>query len=183
MSQVGSVADAAFIARFWSKVNQAAPGRCWLWRGGLNRGYGQVSLPRQGGVQSNTSAHRVSWMLTRGPIPDGLFVCHRCDTPACVNPAHLFLGTQKNNLDDARRKGRLIDGIGARKLTLADYRLILGTNARGVDLAQRLGVSEVSIARIRMGIQGAVLGAQVREELRQTQSRRSETAALARVAS
>lgn len=75
---------------------------CWLWTAGLGgSGYGAL---RYG---TPTRAHRVSYMVFVGPITDGLFVCHRCDTPLCVNPDHLFLGTAKDNAVDAMRKGRL----------------------------------------------------------------------------
>lgn len=86
--------------RFWSKVDKSDG--CWLWRGALfSNGYGQVS--RTGG---GIGAHRVSWFLAYGPIPDGLFVCHRCDNPPCVNPDHLFLGTAKDNRLDMMSKGK-----------------------------------------------------------------------------
>lgn len=87
--------------RFWAKVNKTET--CWLWTGAKQRlGYGHISI----GNDRFTSAHRLAYELANGPIPDGLFACHRCDNPACVRPDHLFLGTQQDNLRDAWRKGR-----------------------------------------------------------------------------
>lgn len=88
--------------RFWSYVYKTD--FCWLWIGkSVVNGYGYVSY--QGKPQL---AHRVSYMLTHGSIPDGLNILHSCDTPRCVFPGHLFLGTQAENLLDARKKGRLV---------------------------------------------------------------------------
>src|SRR5262245_12418777 len=87
--------------RFWSKVDKT--GICWLWRGARNRqAYGMFHL--QGEMRR---AHRVAYELTYGAIPDGLFVCHTCDTPACVRPDHLWLGTARDNAQDCKAKGRL----------------------------------------------------------------------------
>lgn len=90
--------------RFWPKVQKTDT--CWLWTASLNdRGYGQFKvLPGQG--HAPMKAHRFSWELHFGPIPAGLVVCHRCDVPSCVNPAHLFIGTQGDNLRDMSAKGR-----------------------------------------------------------------------------
>ena len=82
--------------RFWAKVKKT--NSCWLWMGGRDiEGYGRFS---------HGQAHRVAWELSRGPISTGLVVCHHCDTPACVNPDHLFVGTQRDNRLDCVRKGR-----------------------------------------------------------------------------
>jgi hypothetical protein len=86
--------------RFWEKVQKTQT--CWLWTGTAERGgYGRINV---GGKWLRT--HRVAWELSNGPIPTGLCVCHRCDNPPCVNPAHLFLGSQRDNLHDMATKGR-----------------------------------------------------------------------------
>jgi len=87
--------------RFWRKVDRRAREGCWPWLGYTTpRGYGRMWAGRP------RFAHRVSWELHHGPIPEGRLVCHHCDNPPCCNPAHLFLGTFKDNSDDMDRKGR-----------------------------------------------------------------------------
>lgn len=87
--------------RFWSKVDSSAPG-CWPWTATRNSGgYGHIRVG-----EKMRSAHRVSYELTHGPIPEGMQVMHSCDNPACVNPAHLSLGSNQDNLLDMARKRR-----------------------------------------------------------------------------
>lgn len=91
--------------RFWSKVDYGPRDRCWLWRGGIcGKGYGNFGLNRNG--EKMVMAHRMSWRLVYGDIPAGLFICHKCDNPRCVNPFHLFPGTRTENVQDMIRKKR-----------------------------------------------------------------------------
>lgn len=88
--------------RFWSKVDRSDPDGCWPWLAGRHfRGYGFFAVNGR-----NVRANRVAYRLQVGPIPPGLFVCHRCDNPPCVRGDHLFLGTHQDNMDDMAAKGR-----------------------------------------------------------------------------
>lgn len=94
----------ATVARFWAKVNKTDT--CWLWTASTrHKGYGAFAY-RLDGRMVNDRAHRFSYQLHVGPIPAGMFVLHSCDVPACVNPAHLFLGTNTDNVRDMMAKGR-----------------------------------------------------------------------------
>lgn len=87
--------------RFWSHVDKS--GECWVWTARkTTKGYGHFSY---GG--KNRRAHRFAWLITKGHIPNGLFVCHHCDNPSCVRPSHLFLGTHTDNMRDCAKKGRI----------------------------------------------------------------------------
>lgn len=105
------VAQARLVARFWSKVNKTDG--CWLWIGAIRRdnGYGAFMVgSRRDGDKRMDYAHRVSYALAHGPIPSGMLVRHGCDTPACVKPGHLSLGTQTQNMQDAAERGRTTKG-------------------------------------------------------------------------
>jgi len=90
------------LERFMQKVNKLSDDKCWEWLAAKNsRGYGKFSYDGQMRI-----APRVSWILLNGPIPAGMSICHKCDNPGCVNPNHLFLGTQYENVQDCIDKGR-----------------------------------------------------------------------------
>lgn len=93
--------------RFFAKFEIGEPDECWNWLGSRDKGYGKISDGvTEGGHPRPRGAHRVSYEIHKGPIPPGLLVMHSCDNPACVNPAHLSLGTVKDNGIDMARKGR-----------------------------------------------------------------------------
>ena len=88
--------------RFWSKVDTKGSNECWEWQAAKHRqGYGIFKFDNK--IQL---AHRISWLLANTEIPQGMVVMHKCDNPSCVNPDHLCLGTQKDNIRDMRTKGR-----------------------------------------------------------------------------
>jgi hypothetical protein len=99
--------------RFWPKVKMGAIDECWEWQGQINKaGYGRFRIGK-----SMPQAHRVSYELAIGPIPEGMKVCHKCDNPKCCNWHHFFLGTQADNVADMITKGRARFGLGPFKST------------------------------------------------------------------
>lgn len=142
--------------RLLAKVSPEPNSGCWLWTSCLYwDGYGRMRGPDVDG-----RAHRISYELFKGPIPDGLLVCHKCDVRSCVNPDHLFVGTQKENLRDMSRKGR--SSYAGAKLTreqVAEIRARLSTGkATQRSIAQDFHVRDSQISRIKHGVRWAVPG-------------------------
>lgn len=122
-----------------------SPDACWLWDGSRDGGgYGQLFGGKQG--MSQLKAHRISYQLAYGEPPAGLFVCHRCDTPACVRPSHLFLGTQAENMEDCARKKRI-----RRKLTQEQAAAIRAAPGTQREIALQFGVAKTLVANIKRG--------------------------------
>ena len=93
--------------KFWSRVDIRSSLDCWEWQAGKTRkGYGDFYAGIRNGKPLYLRAHRVSWELVNGEIPEGLHVLHHCDNPPCVNPAHLWLGSNADNVADKMAKGR-----------------------------------------------------------------------------
>jgi hypothetical protein len=137
--------------RFWEKVNKTET--CWLWTGAtLGSGYGSifVELPRRA-----DQAHRVSWKMAFGEINPGLSVCHKCDTPLCVRPDHLFLGTAKENCADMHQKKRWRSPWISRKPALSREAVADIIANRGLslhELARRHRVARATIKRVLAGL-------------------------------
>lgn len=141
--------------RFWPKVDKNGPlhpydpskGPCWLWTAGTMNGYGAFG----DGV-----AHRTSWEILRGAIPDGLYVCHSCDVKRCVNAeTHLFLGTHDDNMSDMSKKGRRSGQLNP-NATLTESQvekiLALQYDFTQTQLAEKFGVSQPTISRVMLAI-------------------------------
>jgi hypothetical protein len=93
--------------RFWENVEKTEGNKCWIWNGSKDlAGYGKLSVGGQGN-KYDIRAHRLSYEMRFGPITGDNVICHTCDNPSCVNPNHLFEGTQKENMKDMSRKGRV----------------------------------------------------------------------------
>lgn len=113
------------ITRFWSKVDRRGADECWPWTGTIAKGsrvnikYGQFGLNKTAGGCKTYRAHRFAWLLANGAVPQDMNVLHRCDNPRCCNPGHLFIGTQRDNIEDQLEKGRWLycEKAGRAKLT------------------------------------------------------------------
>jgi hypothetical protein len=117
---------------------------CWLWHGATtSAGYGHIQIDRK-----DIPAHRLSWELANGSIPEDMNVCHRCDNTHCVNPAHLFLGTFKENSRDMVNKGRCFKS----KLSRLQAREIAAATGSHASIAKKYGVTPENISQIRRGL-------------------------------
>lgn len=161
-------ASDTFVTRFWSKVDKNGPppahrpelGPCWLWtRATSDFGYGVIG--RAGRGTGLVRSNRAAWELCVGPVPDGMFVLHKCDVPRCCNPSHMFLGTLDDNHKDMSAKGRATppprnphlvgEAHYAAKLTADDVRTIRTMAADGPTyefIAMRFQTTSGHVSRI-----------------------------------
>lgn len=159
-----------WFERFWDRVKIVDDATsCWEWQGGrLRGGYGSVCLV----FGSTTQAHRLAWMLQKGDIPKGMFICHKCDNPPCVRIDHLFLGTRTDNMRDCANKKRFMvqkhpdmnpfnnpdfdrrgEGNGRAKVTEDQVREIRTLRANGVPqkvVAEHYMINVSSVAAIHL---------------------------------
>lgn len=135
--------------RFWERINKTES--CWLWTGYTGSRYGRLfdhgkTIP----------AHRLSYEIHKGPIPDGMYVCHSCDVTICVNPEHLFLGTQSENMRDMVKKGRhAYQKGGINNMAKLTPELVAAIRSEepcpSHKLADKYGVSSSTIRRVKRG--------------------------------
>lgn len=178
--EIGQRLRRATADRFWSKTIPEPNSGCLLWLGGGGR-YGHANYDGR-----RYLAHRLSWALTNGPVPDGMFVCHKCDNPYCVEPRHLFLGTPAENSSDMVRKGRSLSGdrnpsprnldkvrqnhprgeqIGCAKLTADQVMDLRRRHASGegrATIARDFGIHPVVVSMIAYGVRWSHLPLLVR---------------------
>jgi hypothetical protein len=134
-------------ARFYPRIELIPECGCWIWTGNWDKdGYGNLFIKRK-----KYLAHRLSWELHKGIIPIGMFVLHRCDTPSCVNPNHLFIGTRRDNIADCVKKDR--DSKGEKhypsKLTEKDVLSIRADPRNQPTLAIEFKVDQSIISKIK----------------------------------
>lgn len=145
------------VESFLSKISFGfGEDACWTWMASTRNGYGRMRLSEQ---NRTVTAHRFSWEIYNEEIPEGMLVCHHCDNPPCVNPNHLFLGTQVDNVQDMIEKGRGSDNSGEMngraKLSRKDIdrirELYKTTDTSYWELSMWFGVGETQIGRIIRG--------------------------------
>jgi hypothetical protein len=139
------------IDRFMDKVIPEPNSGCWLWTATVDGcGYGLFGV---GGRGNSKRAHRVSYEMFKGPIKDGLKICHRCDNPSCVNPDHLFCGTDADNMADRGIKNRTAKGVKNGKSILNDelVKFIRNDTRSERTIAAEIGVSRGTVNAVRSG--------------------------------
>lgn len=153
---VSSAWKRAAVQEVFSSGYEVDAGGCWVWKRGKSHGYGQMRVHSVFG-SSPLYAHRVSYLLFYGAFQKKLVVCHHCDNPVCVNPGHLFLGTQSDNHKDMVSKGRHPkgEGNGQSKLTDADVAKIrtLALTMKQWQIAEAFSLSQAQVSRIVRGVQ------------------------------
>lgn len=148
--------DPKLVKRFSEKWKLNSDSGCWEWTASLaGKGYGQIKIP---GERKQMYAHRLSWMIHKGEVPQGKSVLHRCDNPKCVNPNHLFVGTHQDNSTDMKGKGRHLYGERNDRsiLTESDVRAIKTLLEEGSlpqwRIAEMFGIQQMQVSRIKRGL-------------------------------
>jgi hypothetical protein len=172
---------------FYARISKQPDG-CWLWTGQFGGGYGVYQLSKTTShdgkiVRRRIYAHRFSWELHWGAIPEGLEVCHKCDVPKCVNPEHLFLGTHAENQADMAAKDRSPAGVRHANAKITDVDVVAIRNSRETlaVLADRYGLSQQTVSEIKnRKIWKHVPGVRI-DDSRDNQFRKGEAHGMARL--
>lgn len=138
------------MQRFWAKVDKTIISDCWLWTGAkASYGHGRFTVHTKIVVRS----HRFIWEILHGVIPEGMVICHKCDNTACVNPEHLFMGTQADNIRDMHLKKREIRGSKCpwAKLTKEQSLDIKNDTRPQRKIAKEYGICQQSVSLIKQG--------------------------------
>lgn len=151
--------SASEIEQFWAEVERSEANACWIWRGEVagkpTHRYGRFWIARDG-VREPWYAHRIAFELTCRTLRDGEVVCHRCDTPRCCNPSHLFAGTPGDNVRDASQKGHLrVSRPRRQKISTEDLVAVDRLLERGIaqkSIAQQFGVSTTWVSLYVRGL-------------------------------
>ena len=149
--------NVGLVQRFWDRVIPEPNSGCWLWTAALDTdGYGAIHRGKSG---HTVKAHHVAWELYRGLRPWGVWVLHTCDTPSCVNPDHLYLGTPAQNSADRSRRGRAKGGRGSRhrlaklhEKDIPEIRRLLREGVLQTEIGRRYNVTNGTISRISTGL-------------------------------
>lgn len=144
------------LDRFEEKYIPEPNSGCWLWFGAVAGQDGRGNFRM--GPRGNVYAYRASWEFFKGPVPDGLQVLHSCDMPCCVNPDHLWLGTQADNMKDCAKKGRIVSPLAYRsgetnlnaKINLAAV-LEIRSGLSPAESMRKFGISKAHVSRIKAG--------------------------------
>lgn len=146
-----SCCKGTLASNYWKNVVKGVgEDDCWSWSGHSHKGYGRVCIDYK-----YKQAHRVSWELHFGPIPEGMLVCHKCDNPPCTNPKHLFIGSHLDNNDDKISKGRSAPQHGENNPSAkANAALIIKifemkkSGMRNCDISREVGLGQVVVCQI-----------------------------------
>ena len=144
-----TISDADLLKATLFNRSRLGEGGCWVWVGSKRAGYGLMSKGNK-----TVSAHRVSYEAYNGEIPKGLVVRHKCDNPSCINPDHLELGTQQQNVADRENRGRRdVKGeqVGTAKLSEMQVMAIKNSPLSSAELAERYGVHKTNVWAIKSG--------------------------------
>jgi len=136
-------------ARFWAKVDKRGENECWEWTAGKSsEGYGNFWISGKYYL-----AHRIAWVLQKGAIPPGKLVCHSCDNPPCKNANHFFLGTNKDNMRDAVKKGRMSNGDRNGNSVLTEFKVLdirrrFSEGETQINISKDFGISAMQVSYI-----------------------------------